>query len=210
MTTWFTADLHLSHELVSKLRGFDTVTKHDRTLIRNYNELVKDGDEVYIVGDFCMWGTQSIGNMEALVKKLKGNKHLILGNHDKLKPFDYIEAGIISVHTSFVAEAFPNPIVLVHDPSVVTMNPRSRWACGHVHDLFKQIGTCLNVGVDVWDLKPVHENEVWLALRDAQPTADQLKMKRLVVNRHDEVADGQEAQEGRDHLHDRGRSPLDG
>jgi calcineurin-like phosphoesterase family protein len=197
MTTWLTADLHLSHELVSKIRGFDTVTKHDRTLIRNYNELVKDGDEVYIVGDFCMWGTQNIGNVEALVKKLKGNKHLILGNHDKLKPFDYIEAGIVSVHTSIIlpdiieshlfdpARMFGGPLNVVHDPSVVTMNPRARWICGHVHDLFRQIGTCLNVGVDVWGQVPVQEEVVRKFLLNAEPTEDQLKMKQLVVDRHE-------------------------
>jgi calcineurin-like phosphoesterase family protein len=129
ITTWFTADLHLGHELVSRLRGFRTITQHDRTLIRNYNELVKDKDEVYIVGDLCMWGPQNFGNMEAIVKKLKGRKHLILGNHDKLKPFDYVEAGIISVHTSLLIDKFgsvPNPICVVHDPSIVTIGLLTR------------------------------------------------------------------------------------
>lgn len=194
MTTWFTADLHLSHELVAKIRGFDTVTKHDRTLIRNYNELVKDGDEVYIVGDLCMWGPQNFGNMEALVKKLKGNKHLILGNHDKLKPFDYVEAGIISVHTSLQlcltdpiggSVGFFYPANVVHDPSAVTTDPSAKWVCAHVHNLFKQVGTCLNVGVDVWDLKPVRSEEVCRHLQSATPTEEQSKMKVLVANRHD-------------------------
>lgn len=55
--------------------------KHDQWLIDIWNRYVKKEDIIYILGDF------SFANSEYTVKhilpKLKGNKYLILGNHDK-------------------------------------------------------------------------------------------------------------------------------
>lgn len=44
-----------------------------------WNKKVTDKDDVYILGDFC-WGKES--DWIRILTQLKGNKHLILGNHD--------------------------------------------------------------------------------------------------------------------------------
>src|SRR3990172_5121068 len=49
-------------------------------LIKNWNDFVQEGDQVYFLGDF------SLGNpdhSEAVVCRLRGKKHWILGNHDR-------------------------------------------------------------------------------------------------------------------------------
>ena len=42
-----------------------------------------------------------------------------------------------------------------HDPAIHCMFPNKIIICGHVHNLFKVQKNVINVGVDVWDYKPV-------------------------------------------------------
>ena len=103
-----------------------------------------------------MVGPQKKGYLEQITQKLNGVKHLILGNHDRLKPFDYIDLGFTSVHTSLLYEEF----VLNHDPAASVVMKDKTWLVGHVHDLFVQVRNVLNVGVDVRDFKPISIDEV--------------------------------------------------
>jgi calcineurin-like phosphoesterase family protein len=190
MTKWFTADLHLGHDMVAEYRGFKTTHKHDTEVTARYNAKVQEDDEVWIVGDLCMWGPQNTNSVEQIIRKLNGQKHLILGNHDKLKPFDYVEMGIVSVHTALQVTLGASVVTnIVHDPAVVTVDPSMHWICGHVHDLFLQIGTCLNVGLDVWGLEPVPWPTALEMLIDAEPTPDQRNTTWLSEHRHDRVSD---------------------
>lgn len=81
--------LHFSHKNVIKhcperaiAGGFDIndIEAHDKWLIDKWNKTVRKKDTIYIIGDF------SFANREDTIKilsKLNGDKHLILGNHDK-------------------------------------------------------------------------------------------------------------------------------
>lgn len=77
---WFSSDLHLGHnkEFIWKDRGFNSVQEMNETYINNWNKLINDEDDVYLLGDICL-GDKS--NIE-YVKLLKGKIHLIRGNHD--------------------------------------------------------------------------------------------------------------------------------
>ena len=156
-----TADFHFAHENIIKYthRPFRNAREMDRAMIRNYNSIVGDDDLVYILGDFCM--SRNKRQVEDYVDKLNGTKILILGNHDYLNPFDYIECGFQSVHTSLYLPQSPE-IAMNHDPAVACLVPKL--LCGHVHGLFKLQGNALNVGVDVWDFKPVPLVEILLLL----------------------------------------------
>lgn len=156
---FFTADLHFTHEAIIKWcnRPFKNATVMDSQLIKNYNSVVTDEDVVYFVGDLTHRTPSYIGTISNLFKKMNGEKHLILGNHDVFKPFSYItDLGFTSVHTSLVVEEF----VLNHDPAAACIDKESVWLCGHVHDLFVHQRNVLNVGVDVWDYAPVSIEEV--------------------------------------------------
>lgn len=78
---WLTSDLHLCHdrEWIYKPRGFNTVYEMNAAIVENWNNTVSMEDDVYILGDLML-----NDNNEGLrlIKSLKGNIHIVLGNHD--------------------------------------------------------------------------------------------------------------------------------
>ena len=76
---YYTADLHIGHANIIKYcnRPFETVEEMDQTIIDNWNSVVREDDDVYIVGDVFFKGNPNI-----FMPKMKGRKHLIVGNHD--------------------------------------------------------------------------------------------------------------------------------
>lgn len=91
--TWVTADLHFGHPNIvkftrqdgSKLRPWDDHEQHDQDIIRFWNELVAEGDRVYLLGDVCI-RRQDLWKLG----QLKGRKVLIKGNHDIFKLKEYL------------------------------------------------------------------------------------------------------------------------
>lgn len=157
---YFTADQHYSHANAIDYcnRPFVAVDKMNQALISRYRQVVRDEDTVYFLGDLTLWGTQHRSMVERIVEQLPGTKILILGNHDKLYPFTYVDLGFQSVHTALDIGEF----ILVHDPVNCLALKNRRWLCGHVHTLFKmnRTGNVLNVGVDQWEFFPVSLEEV--------------------------------------------------
>jgi calcineurin-like phosphoesterase family protein len=162
MTTFFTADQHFWHERIIEYchRPFKNARHMNDVIIQKYREKVKEEDEVYFIGDLTLAGPDNRFNIEKLLDKLPGKKHLILGNHDRLDPFDYVKIGFNTVHTAL---DFPQDNVsLCHDPAVHCAIPDNRYLyCGHVHSLFKICKRVINVGVDVWDYFPVSSTQLY-------------------------------------------------
>ena len=81
---WLTSDLHLNHdrEFIYKPRGFESVWSMNRALIENYNDTVSYGDDVYILGDLMLGGPDRMKDGLNLLSQLKGNIHIVRGNHD--------------------------------------------------------------------------------------------------------------------------------
>jgi calcineurin-like phosphoesterase family protein len=156
---YFTADWHLGHDAVIEFckRPFKNGTLMDRALIRNHNNIVTDNDDVYFLGDFSIKTKNHRGAYQQWIAKIKGRKHLIMGNHDIRDPIFYSELGFWSVHYPyFEVEEF----ICVHDPALSAVDRSAKFLCGHVHELFVKIKNCLNVGVDVHDFKPLHIEQV--------------------------------------------------
>lgn len=83
---FLTSDLHFNHDraFIWRARGFQSVEEMNEAIVERYNSRVNPGDDVYICGDLCLGGgSQEImkANM-ALIERLNGNIHVILGNHD--------------------------------------------------------------------------------------------------------------------------------
>lgn len=84
------SDLHLGHKNIIKfsgaLRGGANVEEHDLWIMDQWNSVVTKHDLVYVLGDVAM-------NRESLekVKRLKGNKLLVRGNHDVYNTKIYLE-----------------------------------------------------------------------------------------------------------------------
>jgi multidrug efflux pump subunit AcrB len=103
--------------------------------------------------------------LKGIMNRLNGRKVLIMGNHDQLTVWQYIDCGFESVHTMIYSNlGNGEPMNLIHDPSAACGCPEknpNRWLCGHVHGLFKHIDNrVINVGVDVWNFTPVSEEQI--------------------------------------------------
>lgn len=85
--TFYTSDLHLGHDKVAALRGFESTAGHDLAILRGWEAAVQPGDTVYVLGDLT--GTSSTGRVEFaldVLHNLPGRKHLVAGNHDPIHP----------------------------------------------------------------------------------------------------------------------------
>ena len=92
----YISDLHLGHINVTKAgkdfdnRGFKDLDEMHDFITNKWNANVERGDHVFLIGDVC-WqlDNRNSGYYKELLKNLNGNKHLILGNHDKKIPQDF-------------------------------------------------------------------------------------------------------------------------
>lgn len=81
---YYISDLHFFHDNIRKFcnRPFETVEEMNEQLIKNWNSVVEDNDEVYVLGDM-FFKSNSPDAVRGILRKLKGKKYLIHGNHDK-------------------------------------------------------------------------------------------------------------------------------
>jgi calcineurin-like phosphoesterase family protein len=135
---------------------------------KNHNGIVTPDDTVYFLGDLTMESPSCRQKLDPLLSKLNGELIMILGNHDRIMPYTLVEMGFSSVHTSLVIEIEGKKIFLCHDPAVVQPgnipSDIDLVLCGHVHTLWRKIdipvATIINVGVDVWEFKPVSYQQI--------------------------------------------------
>lgn len=78
-TIRFIADLHLSHQNMAIKRGFSSIEEHDEYIIDRWNRTVSKRDVTFILGDVTMEKKSPYH----LLSRLRGVKHVVLGNHDR-------------------------------------------------------------------------------------------------------------------------------
>jgi calcineurin-like phosphoesterase family protein len=88
----------------------------NNVLINNWNSVVKDTDEVFLLGDFCFGNKEQV---ESCFRQLKGNIHLVKGNHDRFSNTFYKDL-FSSYHQSkmYLTNNIVNDIMLSHKPIV--------------------------------------------------------------------------------------------
>ena len=155
MTIWFTADTHFGHgaTLGQFRRPFDSVEDMNGALIARWNECVSPADEVWHLGDFAY--RMKPDAMSAVLNSLHGTKHLITGNNDTADTLAL--PGWASVQAYVEIELDGTPLVLCHYP-FRTWNRMGKGALnlhGHSHGRLKPATRQVDVGVDVWDFRPV-------------------------------------------------------
>ena len=82
---YYISDLHLfckGHIKNGRFdnRPFETLEEMHNVIKSNWNNKITNADHVYILGDISKRGYSD--DLTAFMSQLKGNKHLILGNHD--------------------------------------------------------------------------------------------------------------------------------
>jgi calcineurin-like phosphoesterase family protein len=184
--TWFTSDLHIGHARIVELcnRPFRDVDHMNEELVERWNQRVGDNDIVWILGDLALG---KIDDSLVYVAMLKGDKRLIPGNHDRVwsgypkkgkpvRPEDTAryEAAGLKVIGGGEAHVHKTGWTLCHFPDVGDSHDEDRFDSwrprpprrgevivhGHVHEKWVTNGPRINVGVDVWNFAPAHQDEV--------------------------------------------------
>jgi calcineurin-like phosphoesterase family protein len=155
VTIWFTADTHFGHgaTLGQFRRPFASTTDMNEELVARWNACVKREDEVWHLGDFA-W-RMAPAAMAALLDRLNGTKHLVAGNNDTAGTLGL--SGWASVRHYAELELDGVHLVLCHYP-FRTWNRMGKGALnlhGHSHGRLARVRRQIDVGVDVWDYRPV-------------------------------------------------------
>jgi calcineurin-like phosphoesterase family protein len=143
----------------------------NETLIKNWNACINNNDEIYILGDFAFKGSGF--EAENIIKRLKGKKYLIKGNHDKFTEDKNFNGNSFEwIKDYYVLHYKKIKFILFHYPIF-------EWdgyfgdaihLYGHVHnsgnnikeqEKFKILGErAINVGVDVNNFYPISIEEI--------------------------------------------------
>lgn len=165
-TIWFTSDTHFGHRGILGYcdRPFGSIEEHDAALIANINALVKPGDRVFHLGDFA-FGRDA--RVREIFEQLRGQWVVVLGNHDHKNWAQKFRAPfprcLVAVKDYHELKVDGQKLVLSHYPFATWNGAHygSFMLHGHSHGdfaySFPRSLSCrrADVGVDVWDYRPV-------------------------------------------------------
>lgn len=171
---FYTADLHLMHTNVLAYCGrpFGSVEEMNEALIANWNNKVGRNDTVYVIGDLYLG---KMADFDATISRLKGHKHLVLGNHDDFASNEARLGYFESVELMSRFRQDKRLYTLCHYPLLEWPDGRhDRYGegdgvliHGHIHNavshLYRPLFTspcALNAGVDVNYYAPVTMQEL--------------------------------------------------
>jgi calcineurin-like phosphoesterase family protein len=155
MTVYFTADTHFGHAGALSLyrRPFASVAAMDAEMLARWNATVAPDDEVWHLGDFAL--RLPVPAIAQTLAALHGRKHLVTGNNDP--PAVAALPGWASVQPYAELTLDDTRLVLCHY-AFRTWNGMAKGALnlhGHSHGRLKPQPRQIDVGVDVWDFRPV-------------------------------------------------------
>jgi calcineurin-like phosphoesterase family protein len=158
MNIWFSADQHFSHANIIKYanRPYASAEEMDEALIANWNSVVGPDDLVYVLGDFCFKGRSP----DFYLRRLLGDKILILGNHDKE---NVVRASKFKeVHKLLRIFVDGHHIIMSHYAMRVwDMSHHGSWHLyGHSHGKLPGSGRSFDCGVDCWNYFPISYDTV--------------------------------------------------
>lgn len=171
---FYISDYHFYHELARKRsrQEFQSVEEMNEEIIRRHNEKVGEDDHVYILGDIIVCEEDELAEkMEKTVGKLKGNLHLIVGNHDyKYIDKDEFRKYFVSIDEAKLIRDNNKWVQLCHYPIILwyRKNKGAFHVFGHMHNeqvskeynILKNEERALNACVEVNNFKPCEIDEL--------------------------------------------------
>lgn len=161
---WFTADLHLNHANIMHYcnRPFKNVEEMDNTITKNFVELLRKGDMLYILGDLSFKKSYAEEFLRT-IRKIGVEIHFIIGNHDK-------DGGTIKTIKQYCKSVQEIKEIKIDGTRITLCHyPMRSWngsfhgawhLYGHVHGRWKLKEKTYDVGVDCNNFKPV--SYTWL------------------------------------------------
>lgn len=171
MTVYFTSDTHFGHAKIIEYcrRPFASVDEMDEAMIRSWNEVVGEGDDVWHLGDFAAYRD---GRLDGIFWRLNGRKRLVIGNHDEENPnvlaLPWAEP---PVPMRLISLEGKKRIFLCHYP-LRAWPKLSRGAIhlhGHVHGRLPGSRISADAGVDCWSYQPVGLADIERRMRASRP-----------------------------------------
>ena len=159
---FFTADQHFDHEGIIRIcqrknpytgQLFSNVAEMNKVMIELWNDVVSPRDIVYCLGDFAHHSNAE--SSRKIFGKLNGQKHLLIGNHDK----EYVRElpwGTPAEHMKF--KTVDGISITMCHYGLVTwpgFHNGSISLYGHSHGNLAGTDRRLDVGVDCWNFMPV-------------------------------------------------------
>lgn len=180
---FFTSDLHFCHDrrFIYEPRGFSSVEEMNETIIKNFNSLIDNEDDLYILGDLML--KDDVHGMECL-NALPGRKHIILGNHDsKHRRSEYYPhiRGFVDMKWADMLEYNGYHFFLSHFPSMtgnLEKESLKQVICslsGHTHSkdkFYQDIPFLYNVALDAHNCYPIEIEEIihdmWIKVKECK------------------------------------------
>lgn len=164
---YFTSDTHFHHYLPALGRPFAD-ERMDDLLVDNWNSKVKSGDTIWHLGDFALHSP--LEKTDTLFKRLNGDKHLVMGNHDHNNKNQRLRWA--SVHDTHMLKVDDHQFWLAHYAHRVW--PSKHYGVfhlyGHSHGHLPGLDRSMDVGVDVLghDFSPISLEYVLDKLKDIE------------------------------------------
>ena len=149
-------------------RPFANVDDMNDALITNWNAVIGNEDEIYILGDLFYKGSGQKAN--SIFRQLKGKKYLIKGNHEKYLDNPHFDASIFEwVKEYYELDYKDARFILFHFPILEWAHfwRKSVHLYGHNHRPRKPVSEewdkrAINVGVDVNGFYPISADVVYM------------------------------------------------
>lgn len=157
---WFISDLHIGHANIlkfknydgSKIRPFSSLEEMHETFVNNWNNVVSDNDVVYNLGD-VMFNSSGFN----ILRRLKGKKKLILGNHDHYPATRYLEFFDDIIGCQKISKG----MIISHYPIETESIDKGHFNIhGHVHSNTLSDLRYINVSVENINYTPISYEEI--------------------------------------------------
>jgi calcineurin-like phosphoesterase family protein len=135
---------------------FASVEEMDERMIAEWNAVVGSKDEVWHLGDFAY--RCSLEYAEGIFKRLRGRKHLVIGNHEQRGRRLAWES-----QQAYKEITVDNRDLVLFHYSMRSWNRQHHGSVhlyGHSHGSLAPLGLSLDVGVDCWGFRPVSLDEI--------------------------------------------------
>lgn len=167
---FFSSDYHFGHdkEFLWGPRGLPSMFANSQAIVGNHNAIVKDEDDVYVLGDL-MLGDNEYGLQ--MIKSLKGKLHIILGNHDtdtRIKLYEQLP-NVVEITYAKVIKIGKQHYYLSHYPTICSNYDDKPYhnhminLYGHTHqqtNFYNNNPFMYHVGVDSHDCYPVSIEQI--------------------------------------------------